>query len=82
MLKAVRNGKTPAGEYKELLGNLADAIKKSDTDLFEAAHSVVYDVRLKEAASLFSVKPGLFGVSIDLARGAELLNKLRQILLP
>lgn len=79
--EALRESKTPASEYKDLLGNLADAILRSDSDVFEEARSVVYQVGLKDVTELFEAKPGIFGISIDLVQGAALLKKLRQRLL-
>jgi hypothetical protein len=75
---ALREGKTPAGEFKDLLGDLAEAIKRSNEDVFTAARAVVYEVGLHEVAEIFEVSPEIFGISIDLAKGAALLGKLRK----
>ena len=78
---ALRDGKTPAGEFKDLLGDLAEAIERSREDVFRVARAVINEVGLKEVAEVFEIKPEIFGISIDVAKGLEVLKKLRQRLL-
>jgi len=78
---AVRTGTTPAAEYSALLGALANAIRRTNEDVFKVARSVIQEAGLKDAAEVFEAKPGILGISIDLEEGAALLDKLWQRLI-
>jgi len=66
------------GTYQmgEALGKLAEAVCDADTDVFSAALSLKHEVRFADAAKVFEAKPGVFGFSIDLIKGGELLTSL------
>lgn len=63
-------------EFAKDLAELAEAVCDADTDVFQAANAVVHEVSFRDAVKLFEAKPGVFGFSIDLIRGAEILRRL------
>lgn len=63
-------------EFGQMLDRLAKAVRDSENDIFETAHNLLYEVRLSDAAKVFEAKPGIFGFSIDLVRGADVLRNL------
>jgi hypothetical protein len=64
--------------FAQVLGNLAEAVCDAETDVFVAANKLSHDIRFSDAAKAFSAKPGIFGFSIDLIKGASLLRDLYQ----
>ena len=62
--------------FGEMLGQLAEAVQGSDEDIFQTAHGLVHEVRHSDAAKVFEAKPGMFGFSINLVEGAELVARL------
>lgn len=60
----------------EALGRLAEAVCDADTDVFRAANSLKHEVGFADAAKVFEAKPGVFGFSIDLVKGGQLLTSL------
>lgn len=73
---AVRSGKSPAAEHESLLRTMADAIRRTNEDVFKVARSVIEESGLKGAADVFEVSAERFGISIDLEKGAVLLDRL------
>jgi hypothetical protein len=78
---------TPSpSEFGAHLGNLALAVREAqEEDIFNVAYSVTQEsVEWRELVDIFEAKPGVFGFSIDLKRGASFLWKLydRQISAP
>jgi hypothetical protein len=59
-----------------MLDRLAEAVLDSGQDIFQSAHQLVHTLPLSEGLKVFEAKPGIFGFSIDLVRGAEILHTL------
>lgn len=61
-----------------MLADLADALQRSDVDLFGLAEQMQSVVTAGDVAKLFEAKPGVFGFSIDLKEGYTLAKHLLQ----
>jgi len=59
--------------YAQTLERLADAVLDTDHDVFDMAHYLIHEVRLSDASKVFEARPGIFGFSIDLIHGAEIV---------
>ena len=70
----VDRGVPGVSEFRHTLEQLADAVQNPTEDVFAAAHRLIHRVRLSDAAEVFEAKPGTFGFSIDLIRGAKLVS--------
>ncbi|MHC4737298.1 MAG: hypothetical protein ACYS9Y_00190 [Planctomycetota bacterium] len=63
-------------QFGETLGKLAEAVCNTNTDVFEIAHDIKNEVQLSDAAKVFEEKPGIFGFSIDLVKGSEVVSTM------
>ena len=63
-------------EVGAMLSALAKIVRESDQDIFEAANRLKNKIRLSDATRVFEAKPGAFGFSIDLKKGADLAIKV------
>lgn len=72
------------GAYRvgELLNELALIVRDTDKDIFREAHNLQHQLSIEDATSVFEAKPGVFGFSVDLIRGAEALRTLFHRLRP
>ncbi len=72
------------GAYRvgELLNELALIVRDSDKDIFREVHNLQHQLSIEDATSVFEAKPGIFGFSVDLVRGAEALRTLFHRLRP
>lgn len=66
------------GAYRvgELLNELALVVRDTDKDIFREAHNLQHQLSMEDATSVFQAKPGIFGFSVDLVNGAEVLRTL------
>lgn len=62
--------------YGDTLQRLAEAVLDVNHDVFEAAHDLVHKLEFSDALRVFEVKPGVFGVSINLIKGTEVITTL------
>jgi hypothetical protein len=62
-------------EVGAMLGALAKIVRESDQDIFEAATRLKNEIRLSDATGVFEAKPGIFGFTFDLKKGADLAIK-------
>ena len=69
-------GLTGVYKYGETLEKLADAVKQDQKDIFEAVNDVINEVKLSSVGKIFEAKPGIFGISIDLYKGKDILATL------
>lgn len=69
----LREGLPGAYKVGEILNQLAEIVKDSEVDIFQSANRLKYDIEFSDAVRVFEAKPGIFGFSIDLIKGAELL---------
>src|ERR1700731_1842978 len=71
------HGEAPrADRFAHALGGLAEAVCDAQTDVFVAASALIHEVRFADAAELFTAKSRIFGFSIDLIKGGQLLREL------
>jgi hypothetical protein len=71
----LREGLPAAYEIGDMLNTLARVVRESDQDIFEAASRLKNEIKLSDATRVFEAKPGVFGFSIDLMKGADLVVK-------
>ena len=61
---------------ERILSQIAESINDDNIDPFEAARKAYYEIQPTDAMEVFEMKPGIFGFSIDLRRGAEFLRRI------
>ena len=74
--RRLERGAAGVHEFGSMLDRLAEAVLDSGQDIFQSAHQLVHKLPLSEGLKVFEAKPGIFGFSIDLVRGAEILRTL------
>lgn len=62
-------------QAKHWFGRLAQLVTESDSDLFTQAAILQRDISPSDTIKIFEVKPGIFGLSIDLLAGAAFVKK-------
>lgn len=65
-----------ASAFRKPLAQLVELVKHSEEDVFQQAHSVMSEFQLSDVGSIFEAKPGIFGFSIDLKKGASVLVQM------
>jgi len=65
-----------ADKFAQTLDRLATSIGASDKDVFRVVRSAVYDLDRSDLEGVVGAKPGMFGFTIDLLRGARFMQKL------
>lgn len=63
-------------KFGDNLTQLAEAVKNSKKDVFNTARDLQHEISLSDAAKLFEAKPGVFGLSVDLFKCADLIRAL------
>lgn len=63
-------------KVRELLSELTEVIKDTEKDIFEEAHKLRYQLTMEDVASAIEAKPGIFGFSIDLIKGQQILQQI------
>ncbi len=61
---------------KEILNDLVKAAVEPNKDIFKEAHSVIHDLDRPDFTEVFQLQPGIWGCSVDLVKGAQLIKKL------
>jgi hypothetical protein len=68
-----------ASQLRSLFEKIAAAVQDDKIDPFDVAREAINSATLKGTSEIFSLKPGVFGMSVDLrAAGKKLKNLYRQ----
>jgi hypothetical protein len=63
-------------QFEHILDDLAEIVHNANEDYFTAAYNLKHEIEAIEYAKIFEAKPGIFGLSIDLFRTGDLLEKI------
>jgi hypothetical protein len=70
------SNRSAAQKFAEMSTELAEAVCDADTDVFDSVRAAINDVQIPDVAKVFEAKPGIFGFSVDLVAGAQLVHAL------
>lgn len=74
----LRSVGTDAAQLRALFQQISDAVRDHDVDPFDVALGVIRKAKLAHGGEVFGLKPGMFGVSVDLrALGRKLKGVYR-----
>ena len=63
-------------EVGQLLTEIASAVTSREDGIFTVVQELQHDIDAADVSHVFELKPGIFGCSVDLKRGAQLARRL------